>query len=638
MPRVTVPDLFPAALRKPVMRLLKTLLPLAVIMAICAVLPLLAYYLHVSDTSQVIEWYKKYPGPYKLNVMVILLLFLLFYALFNSVSYGTAGVTVLCLTFGIADMQKMRILQQPLIPGDLYFIKQALFVARLYAGGVLIGLILLATVIVSAFVMRRTLPHLSMPWKVRIPVIAAFALLILLGKGHSRGIIRLLNKRYSVSDVFWDQATNYRRNGVLYAFLLNTEGLKIHRPPNYGRQAIDRVFAPRTAAQAEKSPVTDSVRPAGPGPGKVETDTSQFQKPHVIICMSESFWDVTQLATIPFPCDPVPHFRSIVRTGVSTELYTPVFGGNTCDAEFEILTGMSNGYFPRGSRAYNQLIQRPIPSLVRVFKESGYRTSAIHTYKKWFWNRLNVYRHLGFDDFISLESMDNPVIKGKFVGDDELACRIIRHITADTLPHFIFALSMQNHGPYNEHRYSELECRVVTGFSPSGNRELNMYVQGLIDADRSLRTLTTYIDMASRPTLLFFFGDHLPGFTHVYREAGYEERVKEKSRWAYTTRGVWYANFPLLAQEQPAVSMLYVPLLISRQARLPTPPYYRFLGELMSRSPSFTGRSRTDTASALLPSAVDPGTHEIFWTLIYDALFGKGFAAKYHRVYGEWCR
>jgi phosphoglycerol transferase MdoB-like AlkP superfamily enzyme len=570
-------------------------------------LPVIMQFLHLLDVPEVLAWLKIFHGPLQVNILIITLLFLFFYAVFNSLSYGMAMLLLFCGLFSIADMQKMRILHQPLLPGDLIFFKQALLVTRMYSTGIVLGVLLIVVLVSGLLLFRKQLVHLRLPWRARIVAGALLCGSLLCIATNLRGVIPRVNQHYRIVNEFWNQLSNYHKNGVLYAFLMNLESLHVDKPEQYSKKNVDALLQPFVVMPDE------------------DTSKPKPVYPDVILYMNESFWDLTRIESVPLPCDPIPCFRSLSRGKRSLTLYSPVFGGNTCDAEFEVLTGMTCRFFPEGVRAYNQFIQRPVPSLVRLFKANGYRTTAVHTFKRWFWNRGNVYRHLGFDHFISMEDMKDPEIKGMYISDAELSRRIIARLDSGGGPQFIFALSMQNHGPYDEERYDSLDCRVATGLSDAADREYNTYLQGITDADRSLLQLTRYIRKVSRPTLLLFSGDHLPGFTHVYRESGYEKPVRDGQPWAFASRGVWFANFPLAPQQDTAISMYYLPLAVARQAHLTLPPWYRFLDSLRTRTPVRIRKQH----SARHPEMEERSPE---WLLIYDVLFGKGYSQRYQQV------
>ncbi len=182
---------------------------------------------------------------------------------------------------------------------------------------------------------------------------------------------------------------------------------------------------------------------------------SQTQKPNVIFIMNEAFWDPTLLKNVKFSEDPLPTVHRLQKEMTSGFLLSPQFGGGTSNVEFEILSGQSMSFMPAGSVPYQQYISRPLPSLASYFKSQGYASTAIHSYERWFWNRENVYRYMGFDEFISKEGFDNPVNKGAFIADDEVSRRIIQEVEENEEPTFIYAVTMQNHGPYDDNRYGD---------------------------------------------------------------------------------------------------------------------------------------------------------------------------------------
>lgn len=592
----------------------KKILISAVIAVIYTItVPIVLQYLHLQSFSETLQWLQHFRSAYHVNLILISLPILFFYALSNSIIISLILTSLFSAAFIIADVQKMRILHQPLLPSDLLFIKQAIVVTRCYIGGFILFLVVLAIAIFIYALFRKRLPHLPMPKLLRVTITAGVTFTFLFCGSRFHTVSNAINRKMSLVDEFWNQLSNFRKNGVLYAFLLNSESLTVRRPAEYERQTVDRIFKKVTPPESQHG-----------------SDTSP---PDVIIYMNESFWDITSVAELKLPHDPIPYYHAHARRHPTQKLISPTFGGNTCYAEFEILTGMSYGYFPQGSSAYNQFIHHSIPSLVHVFNENGYRTIGLHSFKRWFWNRGNVYRHLGFDEFISVELMNDAVKKGKFVGDESLARYIIKTASTTDSPFFMYALSMQNHGPYDEDRYDNLDHPVSTSLSATADREINTYIQGLTDADRSLKMVTDYIDTTSRKTMLIFFGDHLPGFVSVYDEIGYGKKVRSWSLWSRTTEALWYANFPLKPLDNARVSMVYIPILTAQQTDLIVPQYYTHMDAYRKQYPIFTQKKRYDTSGKLLKVTENTRCEDLHhWTLIYDALLGKNYGKQYHHV------
>jgi phosphoglycerol transferase MdoB-like AlkP superfamily enzyme len=513
----------------------------------------------------------------------------------------------------------MKVLHQPVVPGDLLFLKQMLFICKYYIGELSAGAIAAGMIALVMFSIRKKMMHFSLPWHVRIAVILSSILFVFHITKNYKDTIKNVNARYKITNEFWEQVINYKKNGVLYSFLMNLESLKVNKPDVYTKNEIEKnvsIFYDSTLVQ-------DTV-----------SDQDLF-KPNIIMYMSESFWDIKKIPSIKFKNDPIKTYRGLVKKGNSINLVSPTFGGNTCDAEFEVLTGMSNRYFPTGARAYSQYIHRSTPSMVSVLKENGYSTTAIHTFQKWFWNRNNIYRYFGFENFIGLEDLKDPEIKGYFVADKVLSDAIITQAKTQKAPYFIFALSMQNHGPYSQNRYKEINYPVNTGFSAQTELEINNYTQGISDADASLKMIIDFIKKEKKPTIVVFFGDHLPAFTHIYDETGYLKSQKGELTM-HTTTAVFYANFKLKKFPQKLISMSYLPLVITGQTGVRVPPYYTFLKTKNSKYPVLSRNLVFDSTGQVAVDIEDVTSFDnTSWLFTYDLLFGKQYAQKYHHLIME---
>lgn len=568
---------------------------------------------HYDGTEKLLWWYEHFSGAYYCNLIIITSLFTLFYLILNSTFRAGIGIIGVSVIFGIIDSQKMHILNQPFVPGDLLFMRQALAIAKLYMIPVLGVLVLLAVVLLLLMRVKKLVYHFPLKPKIRIIVSVVALGVVGLSIHNYPRMIDTLNKRYSVINEFWDQLGNYHKNGALYTFVMNIASLNIEKPRSYNREKVESIFT-----HLPEIPINQKLKQ---------------KHPDVIVVLSESFWDITQISPVKIPRDPLKNFHAIGKKCQTTKLLSPSFGGNTCNAEFEVLTGMSHSYFPPGVMAYNQSITHPVPSLVRVFKENGYRTTGVHTFKQWFWNRTNVYRYFGFDSFISQENMTNPQYKGFYISDQELANQVISTASANGQPDFIFAISMQNHGPYDLKRYDTLDCPLTTKLSSVADNELNTYVQGLIDADKALKQIAHYIDTTKTPTLLLFFGDHLPGFLSLYDETGYKEKTVTDLIWSHTTSSVWYANYPLKTLPDSMVSMSFLPLFITQLAGVKIPAYYQFLEELRQTKPLFTFPGGGEMAAITEDTSMIRDTLSEYSRLcVYDVLFGKQYASRYLHV------
>jgi phosphoglycerol transferase MdoB-like AlkP superfamily enzyme len=568
---------------------------------------------HVQSVRDVLGWPLAFPAVFLANLAILGLFFAGLYALFNSAFLALAALSPLVLAMGYADRTKLAILNQPVLPSDLLFLRELAALEGYYARLAGLGLLALA---LAAIGLRRVwgrIPHLPARPLPRLGILACVGGMLGYGLSAPSTHPEGLNRALGVRNIHWDPIQNYKQNGVLYGFLMYAEGALIREPPGYGREAM--------AQRLERYP---------PVPARAGA-----RRPNVIVYMSESFWDPRNDPGLELGFDPVPRFRALRERGEGFQLVTSAFGGNTCDPEFEVLTGLPVKYFTPGSRAFQQYVRRPIPSLARLFARHGYRTAGIHTYHRWFWGRERVYPLLGFDVFRGLEDLPSPERKGDYPADRMLTRAVVDEAQRAQGPWFVFAISVQNHGPYRADRYPRVDHEVPAGaLSEEAAAELRTYAQGLVDADRSLDELVRFVDAQEEPTVLLFFGDHLPGVDRVYEETGFFAESlgrAEVARRRYTEAGVVHANFPIPSPGGRLMSTEFVPLYVAELAGLELPPFYGFLSDVRARFPGFSRDLVVDAAgNPVAPD--DPAVRavdEAYWPIVYDVLFGANHAAEY---------
>ncbi len=415
--------------------------------------------------------------------------------------------------------------------------------------------------------------------------------------------------RLQIIPMMWDQKENYAFNGFALAFTMNVPMANVPAPAGYSADAVDRIAGgPAIAADVPT------------------------EKPDIIIVMSESFWDPTRLPNVRINPDPIPTTRS----HLSGHVFSPEFGGMTANVEFEALTGFSNAFLPYGSIPYQQYVRDHIPSLATFLGSEGYRTEAIHPGTSWFWNRGAVYDAFGFDDFLSEETLPPMEKRGPLASDAALTDQIIQRGEEADEPFFIFAVSLQSHGPYEPHRYANVTHSIAdSAISEAGRQSILSYAEGAADADRGLARLIEWADRRERPTVIAFFGDHLPPLGPVYVETGFmKEPVAsrkgppDKMAVQHETPLVVWSNRAGTIEDIGSISPAFLPLHVLKAAGISHPFYTGFLGDVHARYDvvdrnlliGADGKAVPDWARA---RKVDP-TITDYRVLQYDIMFGDG--------------
>ena len=242
-------------------------------------------------------------------------------------------------------------------------------------------------------------------------------------------------------------------------------------------------------------------------------------RPNIIWIMGEAFTDLSQDEHFSFAPgnDPNENFKKLQKNSVMHgRIVTPSFGGGTGDTEFDALTGaLTIDCAPDESFAFNA-IKRDVSSLPRLFNTIGYKTMAFHPGFAWFYGRQDVYPKLGFKDNFFLENIDQPEMKGGYVSERQFSeifrSRFLQALENSDEPIFSYGLDIQNHGPYFYDKYGKnlpYQCNSILSEEAANN--FGSYFLGIKDMDIMLGEVYDMIMSLEEPTIMVFYGDHLPG-------------------------------------------------------------------------------------------------------------------------------
>ncbi|HEY4291559.1 LTA synthase family protein [Luteibacter sp.] len=428
------------------------------------------------------------------------------------------------LSFGIAFMAqgavlmvsaiKMKNLGAPLLPADFRMVGQLKNGGLHLLGGYLptsplpylailavIALIALMARYEPPLFARRTLPR-------RLVAGAALGILIVTLLAGAPAWSALYDKD-RLGWRPWSAAANASDNGVVTTIMQ-------YRLQNAGKQSRpDAAEAGRFIADTDADLRRHMATAAA----------NHRQTPDIVVVQSESFFDPSVVRGLDGE-DFAPNLHRLAREGSSGGLHVPTYGGGTIRTEFEVLTGLSLRYFPDMQFPYLQMHTAVVPSLVRTLRAHGYETIAVHGNDAAFWNRTSAFRSLGFDRFVSQPDFPKDYRKdGDYMADSAMTDEIMSQLQDSGPPRFVFAISMEAHGPYDKSANIDTKVRdaipVPEGISEEAKLQLRNYVYHMRHADTELGRLAELLKHRERPTLLLFYGDHLPALTETFEKAGF---------------------------------------------------------------------------------------------------------------------
>ena len=418
---------------------------------------------------------------------------------------------------------KLSLLREPLAFHDMYFLANfdrselALFssyVKHWGLVGVLAAVAVLALGVVWWLERPRSKTRLGAGLAMRLAAVLVSAGLLLAMAAGLKPWSDIYS-RQNVRPVAWRAKMAMLRSGLVSSLLqqvMATREFKLHSDPDALAYAMQ-------AAQA-----------ADPGLGKPVAAMDGQALPNIVVILSESFMDPRMLNGMDRLQDNIPTVRQLQQAGNGGWMRVPTFGGGTVKTEFEVLTGMPVAAFPGIDFPYFTLAARQrIPALPAVLDKYGYRSVAIHGNSARFWNRRAVFQTMKFQEFKAIGAFDaaHGIRDGAWYSDKSMTDLILDEVRADKGPAFVFAISMESHGPYSskapvnapERRQSIALPEAVS--SPEAQFELRNYLYHQGNADGQLARLLAELGKQPRPYVVLFFGDHLPALGAAYEEAGF---------------------------------------------------------------------------------------------------------------------
>ncbi|KVG32191.1 LTA synthase family protein [Burkholderia diffusa] len=388
---------------------------------------------------------------------------------------------------------KYESLREPFVFTDLSLFSQLFAHPRLYlpflSVGKVIGIVICVAALLSGFFAER--PFDGGLWPVMALLVASAAMTYWLAK-------RL--------PLTLDAGADQQRHGffaVFVAYLLN--GLR-----------------PATLCAFEEAARTGPFASGAPTAG-----------PDVIVIQSESYFDARRLGSA---IDSANYRNLDIARRESSyhgELLVPAWGANTMRTEFAMLSGLTSARLGYARFYPYTFVRRACTTIAAWFRRGGYTTVAIHPYYADFFGRNRVFPLLGFDKFLDIEYFSDSPRAGPYIADSAVLDTVIDVLDERrSAPRFIFAMTMENHGPLHLEQVlpGESCSRHTLGEDPSW-RDLTAYLRHIENADAMIGRLLDHLRASDRETVVCFYGDHVPALPHVFEKLGLTPQTSDYFIW-----------------------------------------------------------------------------------------------------------
>lgn len=266
------------------------------------------------------------------------------------------------------------------------------------------------------------------------------------------------------------------------------------------------------------------------------------QPSDIIAIQGESYFDLSRIFEKIEPGRRWDSLDALRGKSVATgKINVPAWGAYTMQTEFSFLSGIENSLLGIDRiNPYMRFAQMPVTTVATRLREAGYRTICVHPAKKDFFRRQSVMPNLGFDAFIGLEAFEGAHYYGKYIADSELAVKIEEiikeHHAESEKPLFIFAISIESHGPWAPGR---LEGVLPQGMSEAklveknltGNHEFSLYQQHMENMLNMYKRLSVEANLSGQKRVVSLYGDHMPALWTLFEKHGFTDAPVDYLLW-----------------------------------------------------------------------------------------------------------
>jgi phosphoglycerol transferase MdoB-like AlkP superfamily enzyme len=319
---------------------------------------------------------------------------------------------------------------------------------------------------------------------------------------------------------------------------------------NLARSGVVAVSRLASTGWIEADPPAGGPLPLAPGayaaggpalpPGE-QCDTTA-KRPHIIMLLDESSFDVTAAPDVKVPPGYSDYFKSI--DGIRRTLVAEATGGPTWYTEFNVLAGMSARSFGDlkfyVTRIAAGRVTRGLPQALQC---CGYKTFSLYPTYGDFLSARTFQKGAGVDGFIDMAEMgvDEDMQPDKFYFDQAL--KVFAGQQPSQSPVFMFVYLTANHFPWTSIYRPEL----TPDWTPPGNTpETDEYIRRQTMTAKDYRDFTTRLarDYPDQSFLVLRFGDHQPAISQKLLEPGIDRNLLAQRLMAVDPRyfSTYYAR------------------------------------------------------------------------------------------------
>lgn len=300
------------------------------------------------------------------------------------------------------------------------------------------------------------------------------------------------------------------------------------------------------------------------------------KRPHIILLLDESSFDVTSAPGIKVPAGYTDYFKS--SDGKQRTMIAESTGGPTWYTEFNVLTGLSARSFGDLKFYVTRIAAgRVTRGLPHALQRCGYKTVSLYPTYGDFLGARAFQKGTGVDRFIDMAEMgvNEDMQPDKFYFDQAL--KVFAREQPEQSPVFMFVYLTANHFPWWNVYRSDL---TPAGWTPPGNTaEVDEYIRRQAMTANDYREFTERLkrNYPDESFLVLRFGDHQPAISQQLLEPGIDRARLAKRLMAadpryfstyYAIDGINYSPSNLSSALE-TLDAAYIPLVLQEAAGIP---------------------------------------------------------------------
>ncbi|WP_353989820.1 sulfatase-like hydrolase/transferase [Pediococcus argentinicus] len=524
-----------------------------------------------------------------LNIILFMAFMIIIFTVTNKILVGTVISTAIIGAFTFGDYQKMVSRNEPVMPIDITSnLKNISELADLVNIWLVYILLLVIFIVIGLSIFYEKRIHLDKPlkWYHRITMcgISLLILVFFIVKLPlvPSSVVTWKSKDYTKTNLILSKQLKYlphpgainldfQANGPAVGFISRFRIPVMDKPATYSEAKIQSISNKYANLAKSINAKRDN---------NIKDDV-------VVYLLSESFSNPNRVPSVKTATDPIPYTNQIKKENTSGIMDSYGYGGGTADIEFEALSGMSlNNFSPALSTPYVELMPKLdyMPSVLDLFGTKN----AIHPFDPGLYNRVNVFKQLGFSKFYNTKNPNKVTytnrIKGsKYISDLSAYKELIKVMNENKKGQFIQLSTMQNHMPYNKNEYQS-NFPVSGPLTGESKAKLETYTEGIHTSDNSLKYLISKLNKEKRHVTLVYYGDHLPGAYQWMKDN--EKNVDKYDSELHQTDYFVYSNYTHRKVAKKVVApYMFTPMML-QQTNSKVSSYYALLTKCMEELPA----------------------------------------------------